>query len=688
MLFKKQTWHWPHIASLITCGIVAAFIPILLDLLWEKDLLEPIEFKAVDMRFKRRPLAAVLEPVPAPDGSAQTVSNSIVALDYDNKASSELGLGRWPWDRRVHAQVFDMLKKAGARSVLVDIVFDHPVKDPAEDRAMIEATRQAGIVILPVVFKEVEGSGTDEFFTKAPRHLLHAEVEGFGYIPGVGELSLPLPGLIDAAAGLGHIQSTTISGAMRRTPLLYATKGGFVPSMALVAALRDLEVDPATIRLERGKAIRFKPRLSDEVVIPINKQGRVWINYAGEWGKRFVHYPYSWVQAQMKSPAHRERVLRLFKDKHVLLSNLTTVSGSDVIATPFEDEFPTSEAYLHILNMILTKQFLRNATTGELVVCYGLPIALLTASALAGGPMIIIPTFLVVTGIYTYTLQHMFNTQSAVLPAAGPLLSLTLGLVFLLLTRFFIVDRERVRFQSVLGTCLPPHTLKIIKDSPGMVATLLAGHSRELVILFADIKGFSVYCKKADALQIQRVLRDYLTAMTAIILEHGGTLDKYMGDGIMAFFGDAEPEGGGEAKEEDRVERNAASAVRTALAMQRKMAELNASWMSLGQEPHLIRIGINTGTVTVGNLGTEYLMDYTVIGPEVNKAQRLESAAEPGGILLARRTYALARKQGVLPEDLPPKVVNLKGIGEEPDAYPVPPEIVAQLTMVHSGSSQ
>ncbi|MGH7261644.1 MAG: adenylate/guanylate cyclase domain-containing protein, partial [Nitrospiraceae bacterium] len=291
-------------------------------------------------------------------------------------------------------------------------------------------------------------------------------------------------------------------------------------------------------------------------------------------------------------------------------------------------------------------------------------------------------------GAYVFVLQHMFATQSAVLPAVGPLISVTLGLVFLLLTRFFIVDRERVRFQSALGACLPPQTLKIIQDSPGMVATLLAGHSRELTVLFADIKGFSVFCKKADALHIQRVLRDYLTAMTVVLRDHGGTLDKYMGDGIMAFFGDAEPEGGGEAAEEERVERNAANAVRAALTMQKKMAELNANWMSLGQEPHLIRIGINTGTVTVGNLGTEYLWDYTVIGPEVNKSQRLESAAEPGGLLLARRTYALARKQGVLPEDLPPKVVNLKGIGEEPDVYPVPPEIVAQLTIPHLASAK
>ncbi len=685
MLFKKQTWHWPHIVALIGCGVVALLIPILIEFFWP-TLLEPIEFKAVDLRFTRRPLAAVLEPVPAPDSPSQTVSNSIVALDYDDKASREFGLGRWPWDRRIHAQVFDMLKKAGARSILVDIVFDHPVKDPAEDKALIEATRQAGIVILPVVLKETKGSGTDDFFTKAPRHLVHAEVEGFGDIPGVGELSLPLHGLIDAAAGLGHIQSTTVSGAMRRTPLLYATKGGFVPSMALVAALRDLEVDPTSIRIERGKAIRFKPRLSDEVVIPINREGRVWINYAGEWGKRFIHYPYSWVLTQMKSPAYRERVLSLFKDKHVLLSNLTTVSGSDVIATPFEYEFPTSEVYLHILNMILTKQFLRNATTGEAILCYGVPIVLVMVSAMLGGPMIIIPTFLIVTGTYVFVLQHMFTTQSAVLPAVGPLMSVTLGLVFLLLTRFFIVDRERVRFQSALGACLPPQTLKIIQDSPGMVATLLAGHSRELTVLFADIKGFSVFCKKADALHIQRVLRDYLTAMTVVLRDHGGTLDKYMGDGIMAFFGDAEPEGGGEAAEEERVERNAANAVRAALAMQKKMAELNANWMSLGQEPHLIRIGINTGTVTVGNLGTEYLWDYTVIGPEVNKSQRLESAAEPGGLLLARRTYALARKQSVLPEDLPPKVVNLKGIGEEPDVYPVPPEIVAQLTVAHLAS--
>src|SRR5206468_10953469 len=105
------------------------------------------------------------------------------------------------------------------------------------------------------------------------------------------------------------------------------------------------------------------------------------------------------------------------------------------------------------------------------------------------------------------------------------------------------------------------------------------------------------------------------------------------------------------------------------------MTELNLQWISQGQEPHLIRIGINTSFVTVGNLGTQYDWDYTVIGPEVNEAQRLESAAEAGALLLARRTYALARNQKVLPDHLPPCTFALKGIGNETDWYAVRAEL-------------
>jgi adenylate cyclase len=308
-------------------------------------------------------------------------------------------------------------------------------------------------------------------------------------------------------------------------------------------------------------------------------------------------------------------------------------------------------------------------------------VLLLTGAALAGGPWMVLAGFVAVLGGYLLALQQVFNAAGVILPAVNPILALAFAPILLLVTRFLFVDRERLRFQSVLGGFLPPQTIKAIQENPQTIPRLLAGRTRELTVFFADIKGFSAFCKRADPLQIQRILRDYLTAMTIVLRGYGGTLDKYMGDGIMAFFGDAEPEGGGEEAEERRVERNAANAVRAALAMQKKMTELNLRWLSQGQEPHLIRIGINTGFVTVGNLGTEYLWDYTVIGPEVNKAQRLESAAHPGALLLARRTYALARNLGVLPDDLPPCTFALKGIGEETDLYAVPAELVAQLAV-------
>src|SRR5207247_8733195 len=145
------------------------------------------------------------------------------------------------------------------------------------------------------------------------------------------------------------------------------------------------------------------------------------------------------------------------------------------------------------------------------------------------------------------------------------------------------VARERQQCPAVLRGFLLPQTIKAIRENPQTIPRLLAGRTRELTIFFADVKGFTAFCKRADPLQIQRILRDYLTDMTIILRGYGGTLDKYMGDGIMAFFGDAEPEGGGEDAEERRVERNAANAVRAGLAMQKKMTELNLRWPKVGR---------------------------------------------------------------------------------------------------------
>ena len=674
MVFQRRQRQWSHVAALIACSVLAVAITLLLELATPSPL-EPIELWTLDVRFAFRPL------LPVAKNFSTDQSDALVIIDYDDRAARDYGLGRWPWDRRVHAKVIDLIRQAGARSVMVDLKFDFPARDRREDEALVRATRLAGMVIHAVLFKPVSGPAGDRSVpVMPPRHLIQAKLQGAGDLPAEGRLILPLPGLVESAGALGHIQlPPDRGGVLRRIGFLHPVKNGFVPGLALAAALRELEVVPDSLHIELGRAIRLTPRHEREVVIPIDAQGRTWINYAGEWGTRFKHYPYSWILDRLQSPQGRAGILNLFKDKLIVLSNLTTGSG-DQVPTPFERNFPTSEVHLHILSMLLTRQFLYDATPLERILGLGLPTLILTAAALSGGPVLIIPTYAAVLGAYLLSVQLLFNHGGVILPAVPPLLALTISLVLLLLTRFLIVDRERIRFQSALGACLPPQTIRVIQESPHLIATLLAGRTRELTVLFADIKAFSAYCKRADPLQIQEVLRDYLSAMTVVLRDHGGTLDKYMGDGIMAFFGDAEPEGGGEAVEESRVERHAAAAVRAGLAMQEKMSELNDWWQSQGREPHLIRIGINTGLVTVGNMGTKYKWDYTVIGPEVNKAQRLEATAEPGGLLLAHRTYGLAKQQGVIPEDLPAKSIMLEGIGKETNIHAVPPELVEKWT--------
>src|SRR2546428_4042116 len=391
----------------------------------------------------------------------------------------------------------------------------------------------------------------------APRHLLQAQVQGFGEIPAAGDVTLLLPGLIESARGLGHIQRTADrDGVVRRAPLLYAFKGGFLPSLALAAAFRQLDVDPASVRIDRGQTIRFKPRKGEEVVIPIDEQGRTWINYAGHWGLRFHHYPYSWILDQLKSAQGQASFPDRFKGKIVVLSNLTTGSGSRV-AMPLEGDFPSGEIQLHLLNMLLRQQFLREATGTESALCLGLPVLLLTGAALTGGPWVVPVGFVTILGSYLFALQQVFNKAGVILPVVNPILALSIAPILLLVARYRFVDREREQFQAVLGGFLPPQTIKAIRENPQTIPRLLAGRTRELTIFFADVKGFTAFCKRADPLQIQRIPRDYLTDMTIILRGYGGTLDKYMGDGIMAFFGDAEPEGGGEDAEERRGGRKA-----------------------------------------------------------------------------------------------------------------------------------
>jgi len=169
----------------------------------------------------------------------------------------------------------------------------------------------------------------------------------------------------------------------------------------------------------------------------------------------------------------------------------------------------------------------------------------------------------------------------------------------------------------------------------GQQSVEITSERKKLTVFFSDIAGFTEAADRLESEELTGLLNQYLTEMSKIALDYGATIDKYVGDAIMVFFGDPETRG---------VKEDAVACVRMAIAMQRRMAELEIEWHDQGIEhPFRLRIGINTGYCTVGNFGSEDRMDYTIIGNEVNLAARLESHADLGGILMANETYSLVK---------------------------------------------
>jgi len=194
----------------------------------------------------------------------------------------------------------------------------------------------------------------------------------------------------------------------------------------------------------------------------------------------------------------------------------------------------------------------------------------------------------------------------------------------------------------------------------------ITAERKKLTIVFSDIKDFTALTERLQPEDLTALLNEYFTEMSVIALRHGATIDKFVGDAMLLFFGDPDTRG---------VREDAAAAVRMALDMQAELARLNAEWRKRGlAEPLEVRMGINTGYCHVGNFGSDNRMDYTIIGAEANLAARLQAVAQPGSIIISYETYALVRDI-VEADALPP--ITVKGISR-----PVVPYVVRRLAEV------
>jgi adenylate cyclase len=249
-----------------------------------------------------------------------------------------------------------------------------------------------------------------------------------------------------------------------------------------------------------------------------------------------------------------------------------------------------------------------------------------------------------------------FLSFNLILEVLRPVVQIATSTFAVVAYHYVIAQQEKQSLQRSFEAYFPPTVVKRIMANPELITQ--RGQKKELTILFSDIKSFTTYSSTMTPDEIQKALNEYFEAMVEIVFKFEGTVDKFIGDGLMVFFGDPE----------DQPD-HAIRCVRAAIEMQRKTRALRAQWEHEGRFPLQIRIGINSGPVVVGNMGSARRLSYTVLGSDVNLAQRLESNAPVGGILISQRTYELIN--GVIPAN-PLEPIKVKGLDVPIVVYEVP----------------
>ena len=521
----------------------------------------------------------------------QSPPRDVVVVAIDDVSFSDLHLRFQDWPRTFHARVLRNLAKAGVRAVVYDVQFTEESKNLNDDLALYEA---AGVA-RPVIFATTEvdahgGTGVFGHDAKTSRDNLRA----IG--ARVGQALLP-----DDAGGV-----------VRR--MAYSQQG--LKALGVVAAET---VDKRTIPPPDGP------------------EGEEWIDFRGPPGT-FDTVSFSRVY-EGKVPAARLR-------GKIVVVGPTAPSLQDISPTSAGGgQMPGAEIQANAIATARAGFPLRSASDAIdilLLVLMGLvaPLVSLRLSSLRALPVVV-----VVGAGYLVAAQVAFQTGT-VLTVAGPMLALILTFVAALVVDYFTETRERRRLRALFCQFVPE---AVVDEAVQRADTLLGGVQLESTVLFSDLRGFTTFAENLEVERVIDVLNHYLGEMSEAILDHGGTLVAYMGDGIMAVFG-------APIQMDDHAER----AVRAATEMlDQRLPEFNR-WLADEGIGHEFRmgIGLHSGSVMSGNVGSERRMEYTAVGDTTNTAARLESMTKNSGhfLFVSDATHALLPGDGlglVFHADLP-----------------------------------
>ena len=611
------------VAAGLLLGAGSALIVLLLG--WAKlGGLDEIDLRLYDWSLRR-----LADPA--------AVNHDIVLVEINDASIRDYAeaVGRWPWPRVLQSNLIDFLQRAPARVIAYDIQLTEksrgdfqfgPDQWTAEesDAAMVTSVRAAGNVIL---LADATSPGTTGGSEQAAVPSWRSPYRLTPLIEQRPVILAPFPELTNATYALGHNFSALDDDGIARRIVPFVRSGDrYMPSLGVAAALAAGSFKPEEITMER-RAIRVRDRRIP--LVPIRVTNAVGTSESHDQWTMLVNYrapvqtpggrPYQTFEARHLLVSQDQLLAgqkplvdpAMFKDKIVFVG-LTGAGLVDVFQTPMGGGLmPGIQLHATVADSLLANRFItiaststRILTTAGAAVVVGLMAALLPFAAAAAGAVIAASAW-VWMAVVTLGSGTWLNTAQ---PLAAVAIAILAGTAY----RYFVEDYQKRVVKKLFGRYVSKDVFDQLMANPKDAE--LGGKRREMSVLFSDIRGFTTVTEKGDAEALVAQLNEYFSKMVEIVFRHQGTVDKFVGDMVMALFG---------APVDDP--NHAEHAVETAVDMVKALSELNSNWSARGLPALDIGIGINSGDMIAGNIGSSAIMSYTVIGDNVNLGARLES---------------------------------------------------------------